>query len=215
MPHFEIRLVELAPQEDMTELSFSSMWRNLRARADGATSSDGAIDHDQVMNCFDALEPPIKRPKKHAGPKSSVSSPLAVGNPNVATDMSLSSPPVPTRALQLPRAAPCETSTAGATDEGAFLEPGDDEDFCIGDDVGDDETCDDKSVADENDEEIDSDSEAKVVTPDPISEEPNTDEATYSSSQDISKADLRLHTLKGCDAHMEDSIEMSSYQQLN
>ncbi|KAG2924915.1 hypothetical protein PC115_g8466 [Phytophthora cactorum] len=176
------------------------------------------ISCSMLMECImsiDALEPPIKRPKKHAGPKSSVSSPLAVGNPNVATDMSLSSPPVPTRALQLPRAAPCETSTAGATDEGAFLEPGDDEDFCIGDDVGDDETCDDKSVADENDEEIDSDSEAKVVTPDPISEEPNTDEATYSSSQDISKADLRLHTLKGCDAHMEDSIEMSSYQQLN
>ncbi|KAG3158288.1 hypothetical protein PI126_g7916 [Phytophthora idaei] len=154
---------------------------------------------------WDALEPPTKRPKKHADPKSSVSAPLAVGNPNVATDMSLSSPPVPTRASQLPRAAPCETSTAGATDEGVFLEPGDDEDFCIEDDVGDDETCDDKSVADENDEEIDSDSEAKVVTPDPILEEPNTDEATYSSSQDISKADLRLHTLKGCDDHMEDS----------
>ncbi|KAG2765425.1 hypothetical protein Pcac1_g23053 [Phytophthora cactorum] len=190
------------------------------------------------MNCFDALEPPIKRPKKHAGPKSSVSSPLAVGNPNVATDMSLSSPPVPTRACTLsPAPIPASTLLSAATQClrrhgvlhqlprclrrlahllcGAFLEPGDDEDFCIGDDVGDDETCDDKSVADENDEEIDSDSEAKVVTPDPISEEPNTDEATYSSSQDISKADLRLHTLKGCDAHMEDSIEMSSYQQLN
>ncbi|KAG2842539.1 hypothetical protein PC110_g1324 [Phytophthora cactorum] len=205
------------------------------------------ISCSMLMECImsiDALEPPIKRPKKHAGPKSSVSSPLAVGNPNVATDMSLSSPPVPTRACTL-SPAPIPASTllsaatqclrrhgvlhqlprclrrlahllcAGATDEGAFLEPGDDEDFCIGDDVGDDETCDDKSVADENDEEIDSDSEAKVVTPDPISEEPNTDEATYSSSQDISKADLRLHTLKGCDAHMEDSIEMSSYQQLN
>ncbi|KAG3115721.1 hypothetical protein PI124_g5787 [Phytophthora idaei] len=201
------------------------------------------------INCFDTLKPPTKRPKKDADPKSSVSAPLAVGHANVATDLSLSSPPVPTRACtpspaptsaskrhqqlhQLPRClrrlarhlcGECslcrrqrnsheQTSTAGATDEGVFLESGDEEDFCIEDDVSDDETCDDKNVADENDEESDSDSEAKVATPDPILEEPNTDEADLlhllcasASSHDMSKADLRLHTLKGWDAHMEDS----------
>ncbi|RAW28399.1 hypothetical protein PC110_g15225 [Phytophthora cactorum] len=69
-----------------------------------------------------------------------------------------------------------------------------------------------KNVADENDEESDSESEAKVATPDQILEEPNTDEADLlhllyasASSHDMSKADLRLHTLKGWDAHTEDS----------
>ncbi|KAG6945728.1 hypothetical protein JG688_00016415 [Phytophthora aleatoria] len=188
----------------------------------------------ECIICIDALKPPTKRPKKDADPKSSVSAPLAVGHANVATDLSLSSPPVHTRACT-PSPAPTPASKrhqqlhqrlrrhgvlhqlprclrrlahhlcAGATDEGVFLESGDEEDFCIEDDVSDDETCDDKNVVDKNDEESDSESEAKVSTPDPILEEPNTDEADLASSHYMSKADLRLHTLKGWDTHTEGS----------
>ncbi|KAG6950922.1 hypothetical protein JG688_00013950 [Phytophthora aleatoria] len=165
---------------------------------------------------------------------------IGVGHPNVATDLSLSSPPVPTRACTpSPAPTPASTSSPAATpasaspralhqlprclrrlacllyasapDEGVFRESGDEEDFCIENDVSDDKTCDDKSVANEDDEESDSKSVAKVATPDPILEEPNTNEADLLHLHYASTTDLQLHTLKGWDAHMEDSSKYCLY----
>ncbi|EGZ05378.1 hypothetical protein PHYSODRAFT_307679 [Phytophthora sojae] len=90
--------------------------------------------------------------------------------------------------------------SSSAAEDGIFLGSGDEEDYSVDDEVSDDDSI---FLPDANDGESCDESDDGTI-PDTVSEEPSEDDPDLlrllyasASAEDLSKADLRLHTLKG------------------